>query len=202
MDFRSNRQKSGVLNSFALHAKHHILEAVLTAITPIQKQTLSETVSKDQFREAMSRVGSAVHIVTTAGIAGTAGLTVTAFSAVSDAPPTVLICVNRASRSNETIKRNGSFCVNILSASDQELADLFAGRLSKDPDADRFSGLQTDKAASNAPLLPGCLAALDCRLQNFAEIGTHSVMFGAVQSIVTGESGPGLIYRDRGYHAL
>ncbi|MEH6726123.1 MAG: flavin reductase family protein [Hyphomicrobiales bacterium] len=173
----------------------------MTVITPIQS-TLSESVSKDQFRDAMSRVGSAVHIVTTAGVAGTAGLTVTAFSAVSDAPPIVLVCINRSSRSNETLKRNGTFCVNILSADHQEMADLFAGRLSKDPDQDRFSGLKTDKTLSGAPVLPGCLATLDCRLQSVSEVGTHSVLFGAVQSIVTGPHGPGLIYRDRGYHAL
>lgn len=173
----------------------------MTAITPIQP-AVSETVSKDQFREAMSRVGSAVHIVTTAGDAGTAGLTVTAFSAVSDVPPIVLVCVNRASRSNETIKRNGGFCVNILSAEDQVLADLFAGRMSADPNEDRFQGLKIDKTASDAPVLPGCLAALDCRLQNFVEVGTHSVLFGAVHAIIPGTDGPGLIYRDRGYHAL
>lgn len=173
----------------------------MTAITPIQP-AVSDTVSKDQFRDAMSRVGSAVHIVTTAGDAGIAGLTVTAFSAVSDAPPIVLVCINRASRSNETIKRNGGFCVNILSADDQAMSDLFAGRMSDDPNEDRFKGLKIDTAESDAPVLPGCLAALDCRLQNFVEVGTHSVMFGAVQSIITGKNGPGLIYRGRDYHAL
>jgi len=179
----------------------HFLEGTLTIIPNLQ-QPVIEGVSKDQFRDAMSRVGSAVHIVTTAGDAGTAGLTVTAFSAVSDAPPIVLVCVNRASRSNETIKRNGGFCVNILSAEDQAMADLFAGRMSADPNEDRFQGLKINKTASNAPVLPGCLAALDCRLQNFVEVGTHSVLFGAVHAIIPGADGPGLIYRDRGYHAL
>ncbi len=173
----------------------------MTAIIPIT-HSLSETVSKDQFRDAMSRVGSAVHIVTTAGEAGIAGLTVTAFSAVSDAPPIVLVCINRSSRSNEMLKRNGVFCVNILSADDQPLADLFAGRVGNIPHEDRFNGIEIDRALSNSPILPGSLAAVDCRLENFSEVGTHSVLFGTVQSIVTGTNGPGLIYRDRGYHAV
>lgn len=173
----------------------------MTAIIPIT-HSLSETVSKDQFRDAMSRVGSAVHIVTTAGEAGIAGLTVTAFSAVSDAPPIVLVCINRSSRSNVMLKRNGVFCVNILSADDQPLADLFAGRVGTIAHEDRFDGIEIDRALSNSPILPGCLAAVDCRLENFSEVGTHSVLFGTVQSIVTGKNGPGLIYRDRGYHAV
>lgn len=179
----------------------HNPEGILTIIPNLQ-QSVIEAVSKEQFRDTMSRVGSAVHIVTTAGEAGTAGLTVTAFSAVSDVPPIVLVCINRESRSNDTIKRNGAFCVNILSADNQPLADLFAGRMTAEADADRFSGLKIENAVSGAPVLPGSLAAMDCRLQQIVEMGTHSVMFGSVQAIIHGSNGPGLIYRDRDYRAL
>ena len=50
------------------------------------------------FREAMSRLGAAVHIVTTSGKAGRAGFTATAVASVSDSPPTVLVCLNRKSQ--------------------------------------------------------------------------------------------------------
>nr|WP_306267494.1 flavin reductase family protein [Pararhizobium sp. IMCC3301] len=173
----------------------------MTVSTQI-RSSQSDSVSKDQFRDAMSRVGSAVHIVTSGGIAGQAGLTVTAFSAVSDAPPIVLVCVNRASRSNEIIKKNGIFCVNILSAGERHMADLFAGRNVAHPEANRFEGLQISKTVSGAPVLPGCLASMDCALERIVEMGTHSVLFGHVQAIVPGQLGPGLIYRDRDYHAL
>ena len=38
---------------------------------------------QDQFREAMSRLGAAVHIITTAGKSGKAGFTATAVASVS-----------------------------------------------------------------------------------------------------------------------
>jgi len=44
------------------------------------------TIEAAQFREAMSQLGAAVHVVTTAGPAGTAGFTATAVSSVSDQP--------------------------------------------------------------------------------------------------------------------
>ena len=49
------------------------------------------TVDQAQFREAMSRLGAAVHVVTTAGPAGIAGFTATAVVSVSDQPATLLV---------------------------------------------------------------------------------------------------------------
>ena len=56
------------------------------------------TVAPAQFREAMSQLGAAVHVVTTAGPAGPAGFTATAVCSVSDQPATLLVCLNRRSQ--------------------------------------------------------------------------------------------------------
>jgi hypothetical protein len=45
------------------------------------------TVEPRLFREAMSRIGTAVHVVATGGVVGKAGFTATAVASVSDAPP-------------------------------------------------------------------------------------------------------------------
>ena len=63
------------------------------------------------FREAMSRLGAAVHVVTTAGIAGKTGFTATAVSPVSDQPAMLLVCLNRRSASAPLLAQNGVFCV-------------------------------------------------------------------------------------------
>ena len=63
------------------------------------------TVAPPVFREAMSRLGAAVHIVTTAGPAGMAGFTATAVCSVSDAPPMLLVCLNRKSQGGPIIAR-------------------------------------------------------------------------------------------------
>src|ERR1700761_9662778 len=80
------------------------------------------------FREAMARLGAAVHVVTTAGPAGKTGFTATAVCSVSDAPPTVLVCINRKSQNGLVMRENGVFCVNTLGADAEPIADMFAGR--------------------------------------------------------------------------
>jgi hypothetical protein len=80
------------------------------------------------FREAMSRLGAAVHIVTTQGKAGKAGFTATAVASVSDTPPTILVCLNRKSQITPVMRENKVFCVNTLASHDEELANVFAGR--------------------------------------------------------------------------
>ncbi len=71
-------------------------------------------VTKQEFRDAMARLGAAVNIVTTDGPAGLGGLTVSAVCSVSDDPPTLLVCLNRGSPQNRLFKDNGVLCVNTL----------------------------------------------------------------------------------------
>ena len=47
-------------------------------------------VEQKAFRDAMSRLGAAVHVITTDGPSGKTGFTATAVCSVSDAPPTLL----------------------------------------------------------------------------------------------------------------
>ena len=89
---------------------------------------IAESVAPGPFREAMSRYGAAVHVITTDGPAGKGGFTATAVCSVSDDPPTLLVCVNRKSQSGPILTANGVFCVNTLGADDEALSNMFAGR--------------------------------------------------------------------------
>src|SRR5947207_2348847 len=71
-----------------------------------------KSVDAQQFREAMSRLGAAVHVVTTDGPAGKTGFTATAVVSVSDDPATLLVCLNRTATSMPILRENGVFCVN------------------------------------------------------------------------------------------
>src|SRR3954452_13590030 len=86
------------------------------------------TIEPAQFREAMSQLGAAVHVVTTAGPAGTAGFTATAVCSVSDQPATLLVCLNRRSQVTPILESNRVLCVSTLRAGGDAIADVFAGR--------------------------------------------------------------------------
>src|ERR687892_1707310 len=100
------------------------MDGAFTAVGPEPVQTVEATA----FREAMSRLGAAVHVITTAGPGGKTGATATAVCSVSDAPPTLLMCLNRKSQTNPVVVENKVFCVNTLGANEAEVADIFSGR--------------------------------------------------------------------------
>lgn len=158
-------------------------------------------VNRQGFRDAMSRVGAAVHIVTSAGPAGRCGFTASAVTAVTDDPPTLLVCQNRASDANPAFKANGVLCVNTLAAAQESLSPVFAGMTGCDQEG-RFAAGRWSTLATGAPVLQGALVSFDCRITRIVEVGSHSVLFCAVAAIRVGEAHEGLIYCDRRYHPV
>ena len=167
------------------------------AVAPESAKTVDPVI----FREAMSRLGAAVHIVTTDGTAGRAGVTVTAVASVSDQPPTILVCLNRRSGSNTIFRTNGVFCVNTLGAADEQLADLFAGRTGVAGE-ERFAPDDWSKLTTGAPAFNRAVIAFDCRVIDVKAVATHNVYFATVEAIRTGPSGPVLVYHERAYKSV
>jgi len=161
---------------------------------------MTGTVERNEFREAMSRLGAAVNIVTTDGAAGLHGLTASAVCSVTDDPPTLLVCVNRGSNVHAALSTNGVLCVNVLASRHQQLSDLF-GRGAASVE-ERFAGGQWRKLGTGAPALADAAVSLDCRIAKTTEMGTHSVFFCEVVAIALGAEPEGLIYFNRAYHDL
>lgn len=159
------------------------------------------TVSGSDYRDAMSRIAGAVHVVASDGPAGPGGATMTAVTSVTDAPPTVLVCLNRAGRFGAILRTNGVFSVNTLVEGDEDLAGLFAGVGGIDH-PDRFAPDRWSRGATGAPLLAGARAVVDCRIVDVAEVGSHSVFFGRVEAVRVGDARPALLYVDRSYRVL
>lgn len=150
------------------------------------------------FRDAMSRLGAAVHVVTTAGSGGRAGITATAVCSVSDNPPTLLLCLNRSNRSTPVFEANGVFCVNTLGAEEENVADVFAGRTRCSME-ERFDAGDWLTLRTGSPVLRSAVMAFDCRAVEVKEVATHNIVFGAVEAVHMGEPGPALVYHDRIY---
>lgn len=159
-------------------------------------------IDKQTFRDAMSRLAAAVTVVTSDGPGGLCGCTASAVCSVSDAPPVLLVCINRASRNNAILKQNQALCVNILRAGQQEMALRFAQSSGPLPGDQRFSdgGWSRDGADGAAPFLPDALVSLDCRITDIAEIGSHTVFYCTVDAVRFGEAAPALVYFARGFH--
>ncbi len=158
-------------------------------------------VSQQLYRDGMARFAAAVHIATTDGPAGPTGFTASAACSVTDDPPTLLVCLNRASRLHTIFQRNGIFCLNTLSASQQWLSELFAHR-SGTPMRERFSAPAWEKSALGSPQAKDALAAFDCRIVDLKEMGTHWVIFGGVEGVRISHQPAALLYLHRSYRHL
>jgi flavin reductase len=152
------------------------------------------------YLNAMARLATGVSVVTTDGVSGRRGLTVSAVTSVSidDAGPVLLICVNDRGGSGRAIVANGCFCVNMLDQSQADLAERFAGR----PIAgDRFDGLALEPSLIRAPRLSEAYAAFDCSVLEQTTVGMHCVIYGRVLDVTTGPGTGPLIYAGRRFCA-
>ncbi|VEJ45459.1 flavin reductase [Bartonella vinsonii] len=159
------------------------------------------TVSSQEYRDAMSHFAGAVHIVTTNGIHGKRGVTVSACCSLSDDPPTVLVCLRRHNPKNQWFIKNGNFCVNSLAGKHRFLADIFSRRCNYAQN-ERFDREQWSTLQTGAPSLSDALASFDCRLICWHEHATHCVLIGEVVAIHSNQEKDALMYLNRGYHTL
>ena len=132
------------------------------------------------FREGMSRVAGAVHVVSTGGARGRAGFTATAIAPVTDSPASLLVCVN---------------------AADTRIADVFAGRADLQGEA-RFSVGEWETLATGSPVLTSALVSFDCRLTDARIVATHHIIIGEIVAIRLGEARSTLVYQGRAYREL
>src|SRR5438552_18176247 len=133
------------------------MDGAFTVVGPQAVRTVEPVV----FREAMSRIGAAVHVITTAGPGGKAGATATAVCSGSDVPPTLLRCLNRRSQTNPAVVENGVFCVNTLGDGGAEIADIFAGRTGI-TGSDRFASGDWTALSTGSPVLVSAVIVFDC----------------------------------------
>ncbi len=157
-------------------------------------------VPRQTYREAMARFGAAVSVVTTDGPGGRFGFTASAVCSVTDDPPTLLVCVNRKNDSHPALVANGVLCVNTLAAGQQDISGVFSSTAADQ--ATRFAAGVWLTLDTGAPVLDGAVVAVDCRVVQVTEIGTHSVIFASVVALRHGTEHDGLIYFGRGYHPV
>ncbi len=157
---------------------------------------------KEQFLEAMSRAANSVTVVTTNGIAGKAGVTVSAMCSVSveDPSPTILVCVHNLSPACAAIRTNSAFCANLLSVDQSHISDSFAGR-SEATGEGKFDCATWHEQDSGSPMLDGALASFDCKLVHDVLVGTHRIFVGQISFVMSCDSGKPLVYHDRQYAA-
>jgi len=164
------------------------------------QSTPEQRALRQQFLVGMSHAACTVNVVTTDGIAGRHGVTVSAMVSVSaDTPqPTLLVCIHHLSPVISALLQNGVFCVNVLRDDQAHISDNFAGRGGVQGSA-KFDCAAWTTQLTGAPRVVDSLVAFDCRVTASERVGSHFVVFGSVQDIFVAGTGAPLIYANRAY---
>ena len=142
-----------------------------------------------QFRDALAQFATGVTIVCTrAGPGRYIGFTANSFNSVSLDPPLVLWTIARRSASLAAFDAAPRYAVNVLAADQADLAKRFSR-----PHTDRFAGVAHRMGWSDAPLIDGCVAWLECRHHARHEAGDHVVFVGEVVTVERAR-GNGLVF--------
>lgn len=125
-------------------------------------------------RELMANVATPVSVVTTFDEQRPHGTTVSAFISLSMAPPMVLVSLTAGSDSLKMIRRTGRFGLNILAATQADLAKQFASKMD-----DRFANV-TWTLDQGVPRMDGTLGWIACTTTNIVPAGDHELVIGLV----------------------
>ena len=151
-------------------------------------------ISRQEFFEIMASFPSGVAIVTTLGADDVPrGLTTTAVSSVSADPPTILVCVDLASRTLDALRLRRRFVVNFVRQGCGQLCMLFASKAD-----DKFEHVSWRPTESGIPLLDeDTIAWAECSTVHELEVGDHVILVARVEDggVASDPESPLMYYR-------
>ncbi|MBL4672960.1 MAG: flavin reductase [Arenicella sp.] len=142
------------------------------------------------FRRALGQFPTGVTIITTKDEnGGPIGVTASSFNSVSISPALVLWSVDKGAFSASIMENAEYFSVNVLSKSQIDMSNRFAGR-----GEDKFAGVDYSECPNGSPLFKGCAAQFECKTWNVYQGGDHLIIVGEVLDYRHDESKSPLVF--------
>lgn len=142
------------------------------------------------FREVFGRFATGVAVVTSAGPAGSGGMTANAICSLSLDPPLALVCFENRARTLPIVRESGRFALNVLGAAQETIARVFASKL---PEGEKLQGVE-HRTDHGAPVIAGSIAWAVCDVQELIAGGDHTICIGRVVAMGLGDGEPLLWY--------
>lgn len=148
------------------------------------------------FRAAMRRIASTVTIVTAADGRRRHGMTMTAVSSLSMAPPSMIVCVNQSTFLHDILISARHFCVNVLKHDQADVSTVFSGAASPE---ERFLIGDWAMHYAGTDYLRTAQANIFCRKVAAVPFGTHTIFIGAADEVALNADDRPLLYRNAAY---
>jgi flavin reductase (DIM6/NTAB) family NADH-FMN oxidoreductase RutF len=136
-------------------------------------------IDKDSFRTAMAMLPTGVTVVTAVGPNGRSGATASAVGSLSLEPMLMLVCLDRGSRTLRSVQEAGRFGIDVLAASQEQVAQQFSTKLGE---AEKWEGVGWSER-DGIPSLDGSVLWVGCDLQDVLMGGDHVILTGAVTDL-------------------
>ena len=162
---------------------------------------LGDIPAPQAFRDAMRGFVGACSLITTGVAEAATGLVVTSGISLTAEPPMILACINRSASGWTVLKQTGAFGWSALGAKHQPVAERFSGAAGL-KGHERYDGVPWVTGATGARHLADAPLAFDCTVEEMIDRGTHSILIGRVQSILTNPGRGSLLYWNGAYHPL
>ncbi len=157
------------------------------------------TLEPRALRDAFGCFATGITVITTADAEGVLyGVTANSFASLSLDPPLCLFCLDYKAMSFEAFQNSSHFAVNVLGEDQEGISTNFARS-----QPDKWNGIDYVTWETGSPILPGCLANLECDTHAIHEGGDHVIVVGRIREMTYREDDcrPLLYYKGR-YNAL
>ncbi len=146
------------------------------------------------FRKTVSNFATGVAIVSCVdeGDQSPHGMTISSFTSISLAPPTVLISI-KAGRMHRLISKEGWFGVSVLGEGQRQHSQYFAG--DRGPEVPGFA------LRNRIPTLKDCLAWFECAVTSRIQVHDHTLFVARVM-FCDSVGGPPLLFFSSRYSAV
>ncbi len=162
---------------------------------------LGPTVTPDEFRHAFRQMASTVAILTLVDRQGRPrGMTATSMCALSVDPPSLLVCVDRSTRTHRELDATDRFGVDVL-ADDQHHVAVHCARHGANkilPTA----WLAEPLTSGRPPAIRGVVARIDCSIEAIHPASTHDIVIGRIDRIEVFDGRTPLLYHDGAFDRL
>ena len=148
------------------------------------------------FKLAMRRFPAAVSVITAADESRRHGMTATAVTSLSLDPPSLIVCINRATLLHDIMQLGRRFCVNVLRRDQAGLSSAFSGAVT--PEA-RFLVGNWRASTDGVSYLAEAQVNIFCRKVAAVPYGTHTIFIGEADAVYVYDPIEPLIYQDAQY---